>query len=361
MLIHADYYEVKYNEDLDHDNLKDLLERQYPDLYDSVAKDYIIEYTDFDIFREIRNEGEIIGFLTLKQLEERRFSIEECYITPEFRRKGIILDEILTLLSIPNVYLYARRPNFAFISMLQKHSLVEDITGKIVGIGMDVIADSPDIYTNPDIDFLYDMENPFSDFYADYVYDMKSRLIYIQDVWANVSYKPGMINIVKPRKSDLEKYNYRRTFKKFNPIEIDRISARLYPHNQKIENSRNLIDNELWRRYNVDKVVGKPDKLSDEMKELLLKNGLDESVGFKIRNHISDANRKVRLKEKYNRFRMHYLVKNPDKITQEPNQDFYYEESLCPLCRSTTYRLENCNCCGFDFENIGFYEKHLKE
>lgn len=175
---------------MEHDNLEELIENSYPELYDSISKDYTLEYLNFDMLREITVDDEVIGFITFKHLNDMHFSIEECYIKPEFRGKGIIYEELLKISSIPNILLYARRPNYAFMCMLKKHRLVETLLGDIAGLGIENLSDSDDVYVNPDIERFYDLEVSIKDLYCENVYDFDSKLIYLQDVWGNVSRKP---------------------------------------------------------------------------------------------------------------------------------------------------------------------------
>ena len=353
-MIRLQGFDVKYKKDLKYSTLEELLKSDYENIYNDLNNDYIIEYQDFDIFHEITFRGDVVGFFTLKILEEKRLSLEEAYIKPEFRGKNLVYREILNLLSIPNVYLYVRRPNFAFIKMLQKHNIVENIIGNIFGLGIETIVDSDDIYVNEDIDFLYDLSSPFTNFYSDYVYDMDSKLLFIQDMWGNVSKKNGMIAIVTPRKSDLEKYNYSGVFEKFTIFYIDDISYNLFDKNSQIENCWGLIERELSNRADANKIIGfKPPR---SIKNLLSQFDLDKSVAFDIKNHLSEANDKAQLKDKYNKFRINYLVRNPDKIKKTVSADDFHFKGICPLCGHEYEHFENCDICGFDFENIDYWE-----
>ena len=79
---------------------------------------------------------------------------------------------------------------------------------------------------------------------------------------------------------------------------IDDISARLYPYHENIENSGGLWEEKLSEYNDIETIVGSYKKLTDEMKMLLEENNLDEEDGFDIRNHIIDANRKIRVSGK---------------------------------------------------------------
>ena len=348
-----DYYEIK---EYENENLDELLKNNYPEIFDSLSKDYILEYLEFDFLREIKSDGKVVGFISLKQLKktEKRLSIEECYIIPEFRHNNLLYSELLKLASIPTVYLYARRPNWAFMKVMIKNDLVEDMYNKILGCGIEFIIDSDEIYTNDEIIVLYDLSTPINDFFSEYVYDEKNRLLFVQDMWNNVSINRGMIAIVKPRLSDLNKINYEKILKKFTIEHIDKISEKLFYKHNDIENCFGLWESKVWQYNNLDKIIGKPHKLNHEMIDLLKNEGLDESVGFEILYHIKDANKKVQLKEKYNIFRRNYLLKNSEMIKKEVNFNLY-DDGKCPFCEHKRVGYENCIYCGFDFENFEWY------
>ena len=352
-------YKIIYN--WDNENLDDFIQSHYTDLYDFIMGErYVLDYLNFDLFREIKCEGEIIGFIALKILEEKRFSIEECYIIPEFRKKGIIYDELLKLGSVPNVYLYARRPNYAFISMLKKHGACEKITENIVSTGIEIIADSTDVYVNDDIDFLYDLKRPVKDLFSDYVYDFDSKLIFIQDMWGNITSNIGLIGIITPRTSDLKRYYYKKTFAKFNDYRIEKTSARLFHKHSQIENGWGAWESKLTKYNDIKAVAGSEKRLSDEMSWLLKDNALECEIGFKIRNHILQAIDKVELKKKYSRARRDYLLENPSDIAKMVVDDIVRDENgiRCPFCGQYSDRYyENCDHCGFDFENWDYRKR----
>ncbi len=343
-------YGIKYYKN---ENLEEFLKHNYSELYESLTDDYELEYLDFDLFNEIKYEGKVVGFMSLRQLKEKRLSIEECYIMPEYRHNNMLYNELLKLASVPTVYLYARRPNWAFMKVLFKNDLTEEIYDKIFGCGIEIIIDSDEIYVNEEIKELYDLSTQITDFFSDYIYDKNNRLLFVQDMWNNVSINPGMIAIVKPRISDLKRINYEKILKKFTIEHIDIISEKLFYKYSQIENCFGLWETKLSQHNNVDKIIGKPDKLTDEMKNLLKSHNLDEIDGFNIRNHIKDANEKIQLKTKYNIFRRNFLLEHPDMIEKVVDLNLY-DNGMCPLCENERTYTENCTYCGFDFENIGF-------
>jgi len=345
-----DYYEIK---ECESENLEEFLKKEYPEIYGALSKDYILEYFEYDFLRLIKYEDKVVGFISLKQLKEKRLSIEECYILPEFRHNNLLYRELLVLASIPTVYLYARRPNWAFIKVLIKNDLVENIHDNILGLGIETIINSQDIYVNEEIKDSYDLTTPIMDLFADYVYDKNNRLLFLMDMWGNVSYSRGMIAIIKPRLSDLNKINYNKILVKFNVRYIDVLSYKLSSKYHDIENCFGLWESKLSQYNKIENIIGKPGKLNSEMIDLLKNRNLDENIGFDILNHIKDANKKVQLKDKYNIFRRNYLLENPEMIKKEADLNLY-DEGKCPFCEKERISHENCIYCGFDFENIGW-------
>ena len=56
------------------------------------------------------------------------------------------------------------------------------------------------------------------------------------------------------------------------------------------------------------------------------------------------------------KFRINYLVRNPDKIKKVVSVDDFYFKEICPLCGHKCESFENCDICGFDFENIDYWK-----
>ena len=223
LLLREDY-KVIYSKDLEYNTLEDLVKNDYPDIYESILKDYTIEYNDFDFLREIAFEGEIVGFISFRHIKRKELSVEECYIKPQYRGNGLIYEDLLNISTIPNIHLYIRKPNFAFMKMLEKHGMVENILGTIVAPGIEILIDSKDVYVNREIEMAYDIKVDEKNLYADYVYDMDSKLIYLQDIWGIVSVNRGMIVVAIPRIEDFDE----NLLKKFTIDKIDEISEKLF-------------------------------------------------------------------------------------------------------------------------------------
>ena len=345
-LVFPDNFPIKSKNEFEKNTLTDILKTDYPHIFEAVTDEkYPIEYEDFSLFKEVHYQNEIAGFITLKILSEKRMSIEEAYIIPDYRGNDIMYDEIIELVCIPNLYLYARRPNYTFVKMLESHGLTNLIEDKMVGCGIDLLADSHDVYTTPETESLYKLDEPCEDFYSNYVYDMDSKLVMISDVWGVISINPDLVVIVKPRKSDLKRFNYNRIYERFTLEKLDDISLKLHRKNSIIENICGLIEEQLFAYCKIENIMK-----NDKVIEFLHKNDLDPEG---IKNHLKRAFKSVQLKDKYHMARIRYLAEHPEKIDEEVTGSPKYTKKgyKCPLCQNYTKNFENCDYCGFDFEN----------
>ena len=339
-----------------------LLKEQYPDLYEDIVDDgYKIENFDFDYFKEIIYDGETVGFISLKYLDKYRQSVQECYIEREYRGNNLMFDELRKLSSIPTVSLYAKKPNFAFTKMLEKNKAGKYLTDDIFLAGIEMVIDSDDIYINQNIGRYYNSNQKIQNFSSSYIYDIKHKFCYFSDEWNEIS-QSVLLGIVKPRKSDLEKYEY-DFLNNISIRKIYKLSKIAHDCWDDIENSWGIWENLLDDYNDINKIIGTPDELTDEMKTILTENDLDEDFGFKIRNHIITANQDVHLKKKFNLIRRDFLVANPDKINRRSACEIIRDENgnICPVCENYATRYENCSYCGFDFENIDYIYRLLED
>ena len=332
-----------------------LLKSQYAELYEDIVEDsYKIENFDFDYFREIMHDDEVVGFISLKYLGESELSVHECYIKRDYRGNNLMFDELMKLSSIPNINLYAKKPNFAFIKILVKNNAGNYLTEDLFVAGIEMIIDSDDTYINSNIADYYDLSQETQNFPSYCIYDIKHKFSYFDNRWNEIAPFDG-IGVVKPRKSDLEKYDY--DF--LNNINIDIIEETSEIKSDcwsDIENSWGKWDHCITKYNNVNRIIGTSSELTDEMKTILAENDLSEDIGFKIRNHIITANQDAHLKSKFNLLRRDFLVANPDKINRRSAYEIIEDENgkLCPVCDNYRANFFNCSYCGYDFENLDY-------
>lgn len=84
--------------DYDFIDTEEILE-DYPYLIDSMNREnYYIENDFCFAFDELLYENKVVGFATFELNEKSVLILNECYIMPEFRSKGIFFDEICKML-----------------------------------------------------------------------------------------------------------------------------------------------------------------------------------------------------------------------------------------------------------------------
>ena len=337
-----------------------LLKDQYADLYEDIVDDgYKIEIFDFDYFKEIIRDGETVGFISLKYLDKYELSIHECYIKRDYRGNNLMFDELMKLSSIPNIKLYARKPNYAFTKILEKNKAGMYLTDDLFIAAIKMVVDSDDIYTDLTIDDYYHLEN-IQNFSTYYLYDLKDKICYFDEEWNGISYF-DVIGIVNPRKSDLKKYDY-SFLNNTNNLNTEEISDIAQNNWDDIDDSWVIWDNLIHEYNDVNRIIGTSNELTDEMKTILAENDLPEEIGFKIRNHIITADQDAHIKSRYKLFRRDYLIANPDKINRRSADEIIEDEDgkKCPVCDNSIINFGNCIYCGFDFDNLDYIYRLLE-
>lgn len=122
--------------DYDFIDTEEILE-DYPYLIDSMNREnYYIENDFCFAFDELLYENKVVGFATFELNEKSVLILNECYIMPEFRSKGIFFDEICKMLfSAPEFGIM--QPTRNLVELLIEYSFAKKITDDIVASGID--------------------------------------------------------------------------------------------------------------------------------------------------------------------------------------------------------------------------------
>lgn len=337
-------------------NVLNLLGEKYPHILDAInAEGYKLEYLDYEDFKEIRFEDETVGFITFQRFTDipNEFSINECYIIPEARGNDLLYNVLADLLLDENFNYFPRRPNTAFMHVLEKNNLTFKIPSNLIVSYMKFHVDIDDLYTNPDIERFYkkpDREIP----YKANVFDKKTHAIFLRDPMVNFIKDDDFFACITPRQGDFEKYNCEGELQKINDAGL---LSRYYTWQN---NAYDIMDffeetsSDLKDSISPEKVIGSEKKLSDDFVSMLEASGLDADDGFKIRSHIADAMNKNQLSIHSYRKRMQYLLGHFEDVTKHVDE-VDEKTSLCPFCNEETpYYLKSCLKCGLSIREVDY-------
>ena len=322
----------------DENNLTNVLEKNYSNIYNNMIKeDYILEYNSFNEFREILFENESVGFLTLDTVtpSDESLCLKECYILPEFRGNGLLIDIIQELLNDENINFYIRKPNYSFIKFLLKHNLAFEIAQDLVSTNIEMIVKVKEVYSNKFIKRLYKKSNDGEFVFYTNAFHTGFCSVLSYDMSNIVGRRPETLVFHMPRKEDLKKHQCR---KKLNRLSVKGI--------EKIQNDYH-ISNETIQKFNEEKSK-KIDEHKDD--EIIVESDLKPDDFLKIQKACKREKSKGNLTDKSSELRADYLLDNFNEIDKTVNLKNIKTKSkhliVCPFCDEYCKRNVICENCG---------------
>lgn len=244
--IMVNYNVVRYDKDLN-----EVLANEYSLMFDEMKKeDYILEYDSFVEFRELIYDENIVGFLTLDTFlpDSECLCLNECYILPEFRGKGILIEIIKELLRDENIRFYIRKPNYSFIKFLLKYDLAFKVAPDIVVSHIKFVVRGNEKYLNKNIKKFYFKLNSQSSEFNFFAAGFHMRLcsVFFSDPFHMVAKKKhNILTFTEPRAEDFKKHNCRNQLKKLTLGKMNEIQYDYAINNDKIDKFNTKISVQL--------------------------------------------------------------------------------------------------------------------
>lgn len=350
-----------FNSNDNEQNLEDFLKENYHEIYESINREgFIIEYPTFHTIREIEYDNKIVGFISLEAFSfvPTDFSVNECYIMPEYRGKNLFFNELLDLMITINTNIVIRNPNKALIKVLIKNGFASKISDNLVVSYVEFLVMIDTLYKNPKIKQFYKKSETDYIPYRANLYDMDfCSVMFLDPALEYVKYS-DVFALTLPRKNDLKKYKLRKKLKKVNESYLDKCYDTFQEKKDEISQYLDDVESDYYELISVESLFGTCEKLTDDFKELLESRNLTENDGFRIIEHINNALDEGNLIPESARFRMAYLVDNFEAIENELDTN----SDDCPFCGSFNFDfLENCESCGQKIRDESFTEEFLKK
>ncbi|WP_458454095.1 GNAT family N-acetyltransferase [Methanobrevibacter sp.] len=335
------YRTIDFNENV----LENILKNNYSDIYDEMIKeDYILEYNSFVEFRELLYKNKIVGFLTLDTFLHSDFllCLNECYILPEYRGKGIMVNIINELLEDETQRFYIRKPNFNFIKFLLKYGYAFEVAPDIISSYIKFIIKGEETYSNKKIKRLYYKLNSNSKelVYYTAAFHMDYCSIFGVDPLTGIAKEDNTLIFTLPRKCDLKRFNLREKLKNLSVNKIMEIHYDFAINKDKIAKFNNKISSKLNGSNDDVLIIGHGD-------ETLVFENLKPNDAVKIENAVENEIKNGNLNFSSGNIRFEYLLNNPEKINKTVNLEENSENiDLCPFCGESIEDEEYCKKCG---------------
>ena len=349
-------------EEIFQNNLEETLSEKYPDILDAIRREgYNLDYIDFDIFHEIKYEGNVVGFMTFQRFDivDNHFAINEAYVIPEFRGNNLLFIHLFDMFMFDNVKHFPRKPTRAFVNVLLKNDYAIKLDSSLVVSYLKFVVDLDEIYKNPKIKKFYkkpDMEIP----YLANLFDMDLCSVMFGDPMNNVIRYADFFALAEPRKYDYKKYKCRKKLKRVSERFIDERYALWDLSEDKIEDFFELKEMEWDELLKVENILGTEDELVEDFIETLNQCGMTVDDGFRIRDHIVEGLESGQLTKTSYWQRICYLLDNFDEIDKEVGE-FRDDDGFCPFCGFLIpHFVRSCPTCGMNIRDIDFVEHALE-
>lgn len=324
--------------------LTSVIQNDYPEIYkEMINEDYILEYDSFVEFRELIYNDNIVGFLTLDKFMPSEFlaCLNECYILPEYRGKGILIKIIKELLEDENLRFYIRRPNYSFIKFLLKHGLALEVEPDIIFSHIKFIIKGEDIYSNKNIKRLYRKIDSDSKelIYYSAGFHIGLCSIFGVDPLTVIAKDNNTLMFTLPRKTDLKKYNPRKKLKSLTVYKINEIHYDFAINKDKIDEFNKKVSSKLNENNDDVLVIGHGD-------ETLIFENLKPNDALRIDDAVEREFKKLNLYHSSFEIRFNYLLNHPENIDKTIDLDMNDEFEYCPFCGEYVDGDEYCKTCG---------------
>lgn len=347
---------------------KKLLKKEYPYILHSIKNEnYVIEYDDFEIIQEILYDEKVVGIISLIKLEsfDNNLCINEVYILPEFRKKGLFYQILLNLLSQPNMTISLRNPNKRVIDLLIEYELAKKLDNNIVISYVNFQVDYSKRYINDNIREYYESfeKDNQSELIRTNFYDLNITSSIFFDMENILIFNDNPVFIEKARRIDSKNDKYFLKLKNMDMIYLEVLLDRLISVEKDLEELFNNTEFRINENLNVKDILGSNEELTSIFKEILEKNNLSIKDGFIIRSDVIEALKNNEIIPKSIILRTMYLVEhfNEKRIFTDKQRELGNDfEEKCPYCMTENNNiLEVCMECGYNIQRNNHFLDNL--
>lgn len=347
-----------------------ILKESYNYIFKSMQNEnYKIEYDTFEIIQEIIDDDKVVGIISFINLDsfEHVLCINEVYILPEHRKKGLFYHTLLNLLSQPNISVTIRNPNKTLIDLLVKYEFAEKLDNNLVISYFDFYVDYSKRYINKNIREYYNFfeKQNQKELIRSNFYDLNINSCVFFDLDNIFEFNENPPFIEKARKIDSTRDNYYLKLKNVDTTYLDILLQRFLNTNKVMDHLSIQIENMINQKLNVNDILGTDKNLTPVFLETLNQNNLTIEDGFYIRQCIINALKNNEIIPKSIILRTMYLIKHiwhkdiRVSKTIELGNDF---EEECPYCLTLNNNfLEVCKECGYNIQRNNHFEDNLPQ
>lgn len=348
----------------------DLLKQQYPYIIQSMKKEnYKIEYDEFEIFQEIIDDNKVVGLISFICIEsfDNSLCINDVYILPEHRSKGLFYQTLLNLLSQPNFRISFKNPSRKIINLLIKFEFAKKLENNLVISYIDFYVNYSNRYVNKNIKEYYSLfENEEQNkLIKSNFYDLNINSCVFFDFENVIKFNDNPAFIEKARFQDSIVESYYLKLKNVDITYLEVLLQQFLNTEEEMENLSIKIENRINQYLNVDDILGTEHELTPVFTDILEQYHLTKKEGFQIRNSIIEALQRNEIIPKSIIIRTLYLMEHYYQKDMKVNKQTVLGNDLeeeCPYCFTKNYNFsEVCKVCGYNIQRNNLFEKNLPQ
>ena len=327
---------------LNNNDLHMILEENYPDILQSMHDEgYEIECPKYLIFRQLVFEDKVVGFAAFELLHfySDDIAMNECYVLPEYRGKGLLGRELTELIETPNISLFIRRPSKSIVKILLNNDLAVLSENDVAISFIPFMVGGGDVYKSKKIrKHVKSVPIDSRAMYFSLAYDLKTGGVIFKKAPYYYPFEDDEVVISKPRRIDSSSYA-----DKIRPQYLRDLANSVYSNRHLIGELKDDVYSRIRDDLSVGNLMGNECLLNQEFADLLDANGLTVADGFKIREEIINALDSGEIRHKGIKARLNYLMGD------YRCDGFDSIDLKCPHCENrVAFYLKTCNVCGHD-------------
>ena len=312
----------------------ELLNNDYPYIVNSIKKEnFILKCEKCNLFKEIVFDNKVVGFCSYDFSREfMTAALNNIYVLPEFRGKGLFIQELeKTMLehNKPSII----EPTRFIIELLIKYGYAKKINENIVASAIELVVPGEHVITNKEIINEEELSTHFYDMNicaSIHILDMDECIVAYSLALNNdiISY-----NCIEQRSKIDDEYFY----------EIKEVFLKKEDEILKI--LVELEDNLPLKEFSLEEVIGSEDELSLYIETLIDDAHVTYSKALEIREQIKEEYEAGMILNESLLIRLAYLFNIPEEPTLITHDD------TCPYCEMPIDKHDKyCHYCGINLD-----------
>ena len=312
----------------------ELLNNDYPYIVNSIKKEnFILKCEKCNLFKEIVFDNKVVGFCSYDFSREfMTAALNNIYVLPEFRGKGLFIQELeKTMLehNKPSII----EPTRFIIELLIKYGYAKKINENIVASAIELVVPGEHVITNKEIINEEELSTHFYDMNicaSIHILDMDECIVAYSLALNNdiISY-----NCIEQRSKIDDEYFY----------EIKELFLKKEDEILKI--LVELEDNLPLKEFSLEEVIGSEDELSLYIETLIDDAHVTYSKALEIREQIKEEYEAGMILNESLLIRLAYLFNIPEEPTLITHDD------TCPYCEMPIDKHDKyCHYCGINLD-----------